>query len=194
MPESLDQLTVTILNRFVYAKSTFFALVHIEMSRIVLILFVLLCFCLMSVGLNYTGWINLGNFCYLWVAYRIIECVTNGKSGVGGIEIGKELRHISIFFKTKSCCMWQKHLPKRIRTTIPTPTLPGSSMSHVYANVVIVDRRARPTLDEIIPIQTDGNSNRQDMPYEVSFYGQPISSFLYFLFVLRMVHAKIYTR
>ena len=42
------------------------------------------------------------------------------------------------------------------------------------------DRRARPTLDEITPIPTDGNSNRQDMPYEVSFYGQPTSSFLYF--------------
>ena len=121
-----DYFKPSPIDRFVYVKSTFFALVHIKMSRIVLILFVLQCFCLLSVGLNYTGWINLGNFCYLWVAYRIIERVTNGKSRVIGIKIGKELRHILIFFKTKSCCRWQKHLPKRIPTTIPTPTPPGS--------------------------------------------------------------------
>ena len=36
-------------------------------------LLALLCFCLLSVGLNYTGWINLGNVCYLWVVYCIIK-------------------------------------------------------------------------------------------------------------------------
>ena len=146
-----------------------------------LILFVLLCFRLLSVGLNYTGWINLGNFSYPWVAYRLIECVTNGKSRVVGIEIGEGLRHNLIFLRANLVVGGRS---TSLNGSPPPPSTPrlhrAPSKSHVYVNAVIGDRRARPTLDEIAPIPTDGNSNRQGMPHQVSFYGQLISSFLYF--------------
>ena len=44
------------------------------------LLCVFLALSILSVAISYTGWAVSGsNLCYLWTAYRIIECVTEGR-------------------------------------------------------------------------------------------------------------------